>query len=77
MPVIKKSGKEQQFDIVKLFSSIRKSGVTPDEALKIANEVKKSIKGDTSTGEIKGKVHKVLAKKDSNAAYNYSHHKKK
>lgn len=77
MPVIKKNGMEENFDIVKLFASIRRSGVSPQEALEIANSIKKNMNEDLSTGEIKGKVHKELIKKSNDAAYTYSHFRKR
>ena len=71
MAVLKRDGSVQPFDIVKVFRSARMAGASPQDALKIANEVKERMKGEISTGEIKSIIYQFLLQKNQDAARNY------
>lgn len=75
MIVVKHGGNSQSFDLIKVFKSSRLAGASPQEALAVANELKKSNK-DLMSGEIKSKVYQFLLKKNPEAARKYVSFKK-
>ena len=75
MKIQKRDGRIQPFDMIKVFKSSRVAGISPQEALQIANEIK-CINKDLMSGEVKSKVYQFLLKKNPDAARRYVSFKK-